>query len=72
MTAGTGMGSILAMACPDTDDVPAQSALCVIFSLCGLYLGPSVPLSVAAISLMLYLVEQMIARFAKTNTYLWK
>jgi leader peptidase (prepilin peptidase)/N-methyltransferase len=61
ITFGTGVGIILGMTRSYTEDAPAQSAICAIFSLCGLYLSPSVVLSVAAISLLLHLLGRAIA-----------
>lgn len=64
MIVGAGTGMIMGLAHADNEDTSVQSALCVIFAICGLYLGPSATLSVAAINLILYFAGQSIAYFA--------
>jgi leader peptidase (prepilin peptidase) / N-methyltransferase len=61
ITLGAGMGILLTMTHSRSDDAPEHVAIFGIFSLCGLYLGPSAVLSVAAISLLIYLAGRAAA-----------
>jgi leader peptidase (prepilin peptidase)/N-methyltransferase len=55
MASGAGMGTVLGMVIPDSKAGATQSALIGIFSLSGLYLGPSTVISVTVLALMVHL-----------------
>ena len=65
MISGAGIGLILGLVGPETDGPPMKLGLVTLFSLCGLYFGPSVLLSVTAFSLMLHLAGRTIKPHAK-------